>query len=109
MLARLIRLLRNPVTEISRSARDTTLGELRLSGGGKWWEASIEVNGELLGFKIGGRLTPDPVLLTHAHDIIHSFTDFQKLIREFLTDEARGVKHLRQFAHEIEQLRIEDV
>ena len=31
------------------------------------------------------------------------------MISEFLAEEARRVKHLKQFAHEIEQLRIEDV
>lgn len=90
-------------------ARDPVLGELQLSAGGSLWEGSTDISGQKIGFKIGGGDAPDPALLTHAHDIVGAFTGFQKMVQEFLTEEASQVRHLRQYAQEIEQLRIEDV
>jgi hypothetical protein len=109
MLATLKKLLGTSVAKSSCPVSDPILGELRLSEGGNWWEGSTTVSGESVGFKIGGGVAPDAALLTHAHEIVGTFPGFQRMIREFLAEEARRVKHLKQLAHEIEQLGIEDV
>ena len=84
---------------------DTILGKLKLSEEG-WWEASVTLGAKSVGFKIGGKKEPDANLIAHAKDIVKTFAEFEKMVAEFLVQEA---KRLKPFAHEIQQLAIEDV
>ncbi len=69
----------------------------------------MTIGNKTVGFKIGGKGKPDAQLLVHAHDIVHSFPEFEQKVSAFLADEAHNVKYLRRFADEIRQLQIEHV
>lgn len=85
---------------------DPVLGVLRLDDDGNWWEAQLEINGKTIGFKIGGDTVPAPALIAHAHHIVRSFVDFDKMVSDFLADQAA---QMEPAASEIRQLVMEDV
>jgi hypothetical protein len=91
--------------ERTKELHDALLGTLRLAEG-DWWEATIEVEGKKLGFKIGGDRKPDTALIEHAHDIVRSFAQFDRMVAEFLASEAQ---RMPRASDEIRQLMIEDV
>jgi hypothetical protein len=90
---------------LKKEFHDPVLGTLRLAEE-NWWEASVAIDGRTLGFKIGGKIEPDSALIAHARDIVRSFPEFEKMVAEFLTSEAKGMPSA---ADEIGQLVIEDV
>jgi hypothetical protein len=85
---------------------DAVLGPLRLDGDGQWWEAAVRIGGKAVGFKVGGEAEPSGALLAHAHEIVRSFPVFERMVSEFLAEEAR---RLEPAAEEIRQLAIEDI
>jgi hypothetical protein len=109
MFAALKKFLVSPAAQPIQSVTDPVLGELRLSEDADWWEGNITIGGESIGFKIAGESVPDAMRIAHAHDIVRSFPEFREMIRKFLDDEARNVRHLQRFVDEIRQLQIEDV
>jgi len=109
MLSFIKKLLSDPTADWPRTVIDPVLGELRLSDDAEWWEGHASVGSRTIGFIIGGEGKPDARLIAHAHDIVRSLPEFERLVSAFLADEARNVKHLRRFADEIGQLTIDDV
>ncbi|SRR6266581_3531460 len=89
----------DPIT----SFQDEVLGPLHLTDG---WEATVEINGKKLGFKIGGYIEPDAALMAHARDIVRSFAEFDRMVTEFLASEATRMPGA---AYEIRQLALEEV
>src|SRR5215469_5537130 len=69
---------------------DAVLGTLRLAEE-NWWETTVAVAGQSVGFKIGGGSKPDRALIEHARDIVFGLGEFNKMIGEFLTIEARRI------------------
>lgn len=85
---------------------DPILGTLRLSEDADWWETSVAAGGKAVGFKIGGDSEPNLELVVHARDIVRTWADFERMVAEFLAEEA-GRQSV--YADEIRQLVIEDV
>jgi len=106
MLSFIKKIFSDPTASWPRLVTDSVLGELRLSDDAEWWECSTTVGSNKIGFQIGGEGEPDAGLLAHAHDIVRSFPQFNKMVGEFLTSEARRMPGA---ADEIRQLAIEDV
>ena len=105
MLKALSRIFGTKPKEGVRQVHDPVLGTLRLAGEG-WWEATVVLDGRSLGFKIGDNNGPDPALMDHARDLLRGFPEFNKMIGEFLLNEA---KRMPAAAEEIRQLEVEDV
>jgi hypothetical protein len=69
---------------------DPVLGVMRLDDPvNRAWVATVEINGKRVEFKIGGDATPSKTLLRHAHEIVNSFGDFERMIADFLAREAQ--------------------
>ena len=109
MLSFIKKIFRDQTLDWPISVSDPVIGELKLSDDADWWEAKITAGEKMIGFKIGGNGKPDPRLIAHAHDIIRSLSEFERLVAAFLADEARTNKSLVRFAEEIAQLTIEDI
>lgn len=109
VFAALKKLFVSPVPPRIEVVIDPVLGHLCLSEDAAWWEASLMINSKLIGFKIAGDGVPHPMRIAQAQEIVRSFTNFEEMIRKFLENEARDVKHLRRFSDEIGQLEIEDI
>ena len=91
--------------ERAREFHDDLLGALQLAEE-DWWEAIVRVEDRRLAFKIGGDSEPDVALMEHAHDIVRSFAQFDRMVSEFLVSEG---EKMPRASDEIRQLIIEDV
>ena len=87
-------------------ASDSVLGTLRWSEDDQMWEASVSVGDWEVGFLIAGDSQPSNALVAHAHDIVRTLPDFQRMVTAFLAKEAGRLPHA---ADEIRQLSVEDV
>jgi len=95
----------DPTADWTRCVSDPVLGELVLNEDAGW-DTTIELNGEAIGFCIGGEAKPDEALVEHARSIVRNFVEFERMIRDFLSAEC--VKQ-PEWAEEIRQLRIASV
>jgi hypothetical protein len=90
----------------TEKVEDAVLGPLHLSEDEDWWEATVVVGNKVVGFKIGGDSEPSHELIAHARDIVQRFDAFERMVAEFLAEEAHKQ---RPSAGEIQQLLIEDI
>jgi hypothetical protein len=93
---------RDPVERVD----DEQLGQLVLNERG--WEARVTFDGRPIGFEIGGRYEPDPVLVARAREIHASFDRFTARVAAFLETEAAR-DEWAPFADEIRALAIRDI
>lgn len=87
-------------------ATDSVLGTLRWSDDDQMWEAIASVGDSKIGFFIAGDSVPSSALIAHAHGIVRTLPEFQRMVTAFLADEAT---RLKAGADEIRQLSIEHV
>ncbi|APW58702.1 hypothetical protein [Paludisphaera borealis] len=93
-------LTRKPIELVNTDS----LGRLTLVDG--WWEAEAFVDGERVCFQIGGRYSPDPVLIARATDILRDYDQIKSDVAAFL--QAESEKNWADVAEEIRLLRIRD-
>ena len=86
---------------------DSVLGEMRLVNDARWWEATTQVAGQIITFRIGGKGAPNAVSIIQAHEIVQKFETFQREINEFLYQQS--VDYLSDGAEEIQQLEVESI
>ena len=96
----------DPTREWKKVVHDPVLGELQLNEDATWWESVVGLSEQAITFQIGGEGEPDAALLAHAYDIIGRFGEFQRVVADFLNEEA---SRSRYWADEIRQLEIESV
>jgi hypothetical protein len=84
---------------------DSVLGTLRWDDE-QTWEAVVSIGKSTIAFFIAGDSVPDTALIAHAHDIVRTLPDFQRMVTSFLAEEAA---RLPGAADEIRQLSVDHV
>lgn len=109
MIGRLKKLFADPAAGWPRAVQDPVLGELHLSEDGSWWEGRAMLGDRPILLMIGGEGQPDSALLEHARRITADLAGFDERVARFLARELEQERHLRPYAEEIRQLRIDEL
>jgi hypothetical protein len=108
MIPKLLDFLRGQPRLPLRELVDPVLGRCVPEQEERWWEATVKVGDQTIGFTLGGDLEPDPALLEHARQIVAELDAFRARVAAFLAGEAAGTADPIVRA-EIEILQIEEV